>query len=55
MAVKTTTVAALMLYAGRRMPRMETERLLVLAWKVAVPGAILAIVLAGGTTLLFYV
>jgi len=55
MAVKTAAVATLMLYAGRRMPRLEIERLLTLAWKVAVPGAIAAIVLAGGTTLLFYV
>jgi len=55
MAVKTATVAALMLYAGRRLPRLETDRLLTLAWKVAVPGAIVAIVLAGAETLLFYV
>jgi NADH-quinone oxidoreductase subunit H len=52
MAVKTAAVATLMLYAGRRLPRLETDRLLSLAWKVAVPGAIAAIVLA--ETLLFY-
>ena len=54
MAVKTLAVAAALLWAGRRLPRFETDRLLVVAWKVAIPGAIAAIVLAGLTTLLFY-
>jgi NADH-quinone oxidoreductase subunit H len=54
MALKTLAVAWLLLWAGRRFPRTETDRLLAFAWKVAVPGAIGAIVLAGLTTLLFY-
>ena len=54
MAAKTAGVAALMLWAGRRLPRLETDRLLSFAWKVAIPGAILAIFLAGLETLLFY-
>jgi NADH:ubiquinone oxidoreductase subunit H len=47
-------VAALLLWAGRRLPRLETDRVLSLAWKVANPLAILAIVYAGLLTLLFY-
>ena len=54
MALKTLAVAALLLWAGRHLPRLETDRLLILAWKVAIPGSIAAIVLAGLTTLLFY-
>jgi NADH-quinone oxidoreductase subunit H len=54
MALKTAAVAALLLYAGRRMPRLEIDRVLSLAWKVANPLAILAIVVAGLITLLFY-
>jgi NADH-quinone oxidoreductase subunit H len=54
MALKTLAVAALMLWAGRRFPRLEIDRLLSFAWKVAVPGAIGAIVFAGLTTLVFY-
>ncbi len=54
MAVKTLAVAAGLLWVGRRLPRFETDRLLILAWKVAIPGAIAAIVLAALTTLLFY-
>ncbi|MGH2846867.1 MAG: NADH-quinone oxidoreductase subunit H, partial [Thermoleophilaceae bacterium] len=54
MALKTATVAALLLWAGRRVPRLEVDRVASLAWKVANPLAILAIVLAGLITLLFY-
>ncbi len=54
MAVKTLSVAALMLWAGRRLPRLEIEPLLSFAWKVAIPAAIGAIVWAGLVTLLFY-
>jgi NADH-quinone oxidoreductase subunit H len=54
MALKTAAVAALMLYAGRRIPRVEIDRLLPFAWKVAIPLAILAIVQAGLVTLFFY-
>jgi NADH-quinone oxidoreductase subunit H len=54
MALKTLVVVWLLLWAGRRFPRAEIDRLLAFAWKVAVPGAIGAIVLAGLTTLLFY-
>lgn len=54
MALKTLAVAVGLLWAGRVFPRMETDRLVSFAWKVAIPGAIGAIVLAGATTLLFY-
>jgi len=54
MALKTLAVAAAMLWAGRRLPRAEIEPLLSLAWKVAIPAAIGAIVWAGLVTLLFY-
>ena len=54
MAVKTLAVAALMLWAGRRAPRAEIDRLLAFAWKVAIPLAIAAIVIAGPLTLWFY-
>lgn len=54
MALKTAAVATLLLWAGRRLPRMEADRVLVFAWKVANPLAILAIVYAGLVTLLFY-
>lgn len=52
MVLKTATVAALLLWAGRRLPRFEIDRVLELAWKVAIPLAILAIVYAGLITLL---
>jgi len=55
MALKTTAVAALLLWAGRRVPRLEVDRIASLAWKVANPLAILAIAYAGLITLLFYV
>ena len=54
MAIKTTGVAALMLYAGRVLPRPGLEWLLSVAWKVAIPAAIAAIVWGGLVTLLFY-
>ncbi len=54
MALKTLAVAALMLWSGRRLPRLEIEPLLSFAWKVAIPAAIGAIVWAGLVTLLFY-
>lgn len=54
MALKTVAVAALMLWLGTRMPRVGVERALVLAWKVANPVALLAIVWAGLVTLVFY-
>ena len=54
MALKTAAVAALLLWAGRRVPRLEVDRVLSLAWKFANPLAILAIVIAGLLTLLFY-
>jgi NADH-quinone oxidoreductase subunit H len=54
MVVKTAGVAALILWAGRRLPRVEIDRALALAWKVANPLAIVAIVIAGGLTLGFY-
>ncbi len=54
MGLKTAAVAALILWGGRRLPRVEVDRALSLAWKVANPLALLAIVLAGGVTMLFY-
>jgi NADH-quinone oxidoreductase subunit H len=54
MGLKTLAVAAALLWAGHVVPRVETDRIVSFAWKVAVPGAIGAIVLAGLTTLLFY-
>lgn len=54
MVLKTGAVAAVMLWAGRRLPRVELPWLLSSAWRYAVPLAILAIVWAGLVTLLFY-
>jgi NADH-quinone oxidoreductase subunit H len=54
MALKTLAVAALLLWAGRRLPRLPIDRVLSWAWKAANPLAILAIVWAGLATLLFY-
>jgi NADH-quinone oxidoreductase subunit H len=54
MAVKTLAVAALLVWTGRQVPRLEVDRVASLAWKVANPLAILAIVIAGLITLLFY-
>jgi NADH-quinone oxidoreductase subunit H len=54
MAVKSLAVAVLLLWAGRRLPRLEIDRVLSLAWKAANPLAILAIVWAGLLTLVFY-
>lgn len=54
MALKTIAVAALILAIGHRVPRLEIDRVASLAWKVANPLAILAIVIAGLLTLLFY-
>ena len=54
MGLKTLAVAALILWLGRRIPRVEIDRALSLAWKVANPLAIVAIVIAGLLTLFFY-
>jgi len=54
MVVKSLAVAALLLWAGRILPRLEIDRVLSLAWKAANPLAILAIVWAGLLTLVFY-
>jgi NADH-quinone oxidoreductase subunit H len=54
MALKTLAVAALLLWAGRQLPRLEIDRVLSWAWKAANPLAILAIGWAGLLTLLFY-
>lgn len=54
MALKTAAVAALILWLGRRLPRVEIDRALTWAWKLANPLAILAIALGGLVTLLFY-
>lgn len=54
MPVKTVALAALMLWAGRRLPRFEIEAVLSFAWKYAIPAAIGAIAWAGLVTLLLY-
>lgn len=54
MALKTLAVAALLLWIGRRVPRLQIDRVVSLAWKVANPLAIAAIVYSGLITLLFY-
>lgn len=54
MALKTTAVAALMLWIGGRVPRLQIEPVLAFAWKVANPLALLAIVISGLLTLLLY-
>lgn len=54
MAIKTAGVAALMLWAGRRVPRFEIDRLVAFAWKIPIPLSILAIAWGGLVTLLFY-
>lgn len=54
MALKTLAVAAVLLWAGRWFPRVEIDRLLALAWKVAIPLSIVAIGWGGLVTLLFY-
>lgn len=54
MTLKTLAVAAMLLWIGRRVPRLEIDRILELAWKVANPLALVAIVLAGLVTLVFY-
>lgn len=54
MALKTLAVATLMLWAGRRLPRVQIDRLLAFAWKVAIPLSILAIVYSGALTLWLY-
>lgn len=54
MALKTLALAWLALWAGRRLPRVELDRLLPLVWKVAVPAAIGAIGIAGLITRFFY-
>jgi len=54
MAAKTVAVAAGMLWAGRRSPRVEVDDVLTLAWKVAIPASIVAIAWSGLVTLLFY-
>ena len=54
MVLKTTVIAAGMLYAGRVVPRPPLEWLVGWAWKLAIPAAIGAIVWAALVTLLFY-
>ena len=54
MALKTAAVAALMLYAGRALPRPPLDWLLSWAWKLAIPAAIGVIVWGGLVTILFY-
>ena len=54
MAIKTAGVVCGLLWVGRRFPRPPVALVVSLAWKVAIPAAIGAIVLAGLTTLVFY-
>ncbi len=52
--LKTALVTVFFLWIGTQLPRMQIDRVLSLAWKVANPLAILAIVISGLLTLLFY-
>lgn len=54
MVLKTAAVAWLILWVGRRLPRFTLDQILAAAWKVAIPLAILSIVIAGALTLAFY-
>ena len=54
MVLKTAGVAALMLYAGRILPRPPLDWVMSWAWKAAIPAAIGVIVWGGLVTLLFY-
>jgi len=54
MGVKTVAVAAALLWLGGQVPRFQTDRVLSIAWKLANPLALLAIVVSGLLTLLFY-
>ena len=54
MALKTASVAALHLWVGGRIPRLQHDRVLSLAWKVANPLALVAIAISGLLTLVFY-
>lgn len=54
MILKTAAVIALALWAGQRIPRVQLDRVVPLAWKVANPLALVAITYAGLVTLLFY-
>jgi NADH-quinone oxidoreductase subunit H len=51
---KTLGLAWLALWVGRRLPRVELDRLLPFVWKVAVPAAIGAIAISGLVTRFFY-
>ncbi|MDQ3497271.1 MAG: NADH-quinone oxidoreductase subunit H [Actinomycetota bacterium] len=46
-AVKTLAVAAMMLVAGRYVPRLREEHLLAWSWKIAIPAALLNILYVG--------
>ena len=54
MVLKTAAVAALMLSAGRALPRLPVDWVLSWAWKLAIPAAIGVIVWGGLVTLFFY-
>lgn len=54
MFAKTAAVAGVMIAAGRHLPRAELPWLVSVAWKYAVPAAILAIGWAGFLTLVAY-
>lgn len=54
MALKTLVIATAVLWAGRRLPRVEIDRVLPVVWKFAVPGAIVAIAWAALITRIFY-
>ncbi len=52
--LKTAAVVVTLLWAGPRIPRMRTEDVLSIAWKVANPLALVVIAISGLLTLLFY-
>ncbi len=52
-AAKTLAVAAVMLFAGRYVPRLREEHLLAWSWKIGIPLALLNIFYVGVVLLLF--
>lgn len=54
MAAKTIGLVWLALWSGKRLPRVELDRLLPFVWKFAVPAAIGAIAISGLITRFFY-
>lgn len=52
MALKTLGLAALVLWGGRRLPRLRHDQMLALAWKVLLPASLVSVMLVGILALL---